>query len=420
MNEKLSDPMMAESTQKHEALIYEVQKFEKEYLSRVDQILQEAQPTADKIEDIRRKYGLTREKHFNFFTSISDLYKWENFHSDVLATILDPETREIGNIEYLKLFVDLIKAILKKDEKEIAGDMSFSEDTKVERETGRIDVFIHDNKKCIIVENKINNAPDQPDQIARYVEYAKGRGLNPVAVVYILPVGLIPKEPPVDEYSRKLLVKLPVLLPSSAGDNRDNLDLVNGWLDKIADFDNISNIGISPQELTARVYIHQYSNLLKGLECDVMAYGFEVELVKKLFRTEESIRTAAEIAEVWNKRGKLLQEVIFDELIAQGFEDHSSAENCVSKKLTDEYYLGFYKDYSFGFMTPPKGAELKQETRDKLKKILEQFDAPAGFFKGDIYDDEYWVSRPVNMDRPNIVDEVKKQFERLESVARKT
>jgi hypothetical protein len=163
---------------------------------------------------------------------------------------------------------------------------------------------------------------------------------------------------------------------------------------------------------------------LKGLEGDAMAYGFEGELIKKLFRTEESIRTAAEIAEVWCKREELLQKVIFDELKAQGFTVPSKdIKDYTAKELTDEYCLGFYidnHDFGFGFVSSPKTEALKQETRNELKKLLEQFDAPAGFFKGDTCDDERWVWRSVNMDRPNIVDEVKKQFERLESDARKT
>ena len=40
---------------------------------------------------------------FNYFEVVSDFYRRETFHSDVLATLLNPKTKEIGDDATLKV-----------------------------------------------------------------------------------------------------------------------------------------------------------------------------------------------------------------------------------------------------------------------------------------------------------------------------
>ncbi|MBQ5450248.1 MAG: PD-(D/E)XK nuclease family protein, partial [Treponema sp.] len=62
-------------------------------------------------DDVIKEYDLTREERFNIFETISDQYQKEKFHSDVLYSILNPGTPEIGTIynkEILEKFVKMV------------------------------------------------------------------------------------------------------------------------------------------------------------------------------------------------------------------------------------------------------------------------------------------------------------------------
>jgi hypothetical protein len=73
---------------------------------------------------------------FNIFSFISDTYRKENFHSDILATILNPNQPVIGNVKYLQTFLECLKTL--KPNLEIAA---YSDNTIVTKEeyTGSIE-----------------------------------------------------------------------------------------------------------------------------------------------------------------------------------------------------------------------------------------------------------------------------------------
>jgi hypothetical protein len=198
---------------------------------------------------ILKKYSIDK---FNIFTSIADGYYWkELFHSHVLRLILDPDTPEIGNIQYLIEFC----RVLKEKNKNVF-DHNFSNTVKIElevedesgKERGNIDIFVYDETHCIIIENKLNNAIDQKDQLARYLRIAKNKGKEIYAIVYI---PLYQKEPSFDysdEYQNDIdeIKKKLVILPA--------IELAEKYLDVCAN---------NSEKEIARVYIGQYANLRK-------------------------------------------------------------------------------------------------------------------------------------------------------------
>ena len=133
---------------------------------------------------------------FNIFTEISDIYWRENLHSNILKIILDPNTPVISNRnpKYLNL---LITTFIGNVNIEFSSDMEVT----IEEPTddGRIDIFIKNfsNNNVIIIENKINNATDMPNQLARYYEYIKKRKENLIAILYL---PLFNKQPPFEYY----------------------------------------------------------------------------------------------------------------------------------------------------------------------------------------------------------------------------
>lgn len=132
---------------------------------------------------------------FNAFALVSDVYYRENFHSDIIAAILDPHSDHGEGALFLTKFITFISDVA-RDEGERGEKKEYlvaladklgalvptvDDSVEVAREEGRIDVKITASDWTIIVENKINGAYDMDRQIPRYIEKCK----NVVAVVYI-------------------------------------------------------------------------------------------------------------------------------------------------------------------------------------------------------------------------------------------
>lgn len=88
----------------------------------------------------------------------------ENAHSNILFSFLDTKSKHYQGDLFLKCFLESTKL------KEWFGD---TKNAKIEREKslsgGRIDLYISNSEKCIIIENKIY-AKDQDKQIQRYIK----------------------------------------------------------------------------------------------------------------------------------------------------------------------------------------------------------------------------------------------------------
>lgn len=54
---------------------------------------------------IYKEHDIDKSNRFNIFESISDKWYRENFHSDILFTILNPKTTEIGTKYFVQEFV---------------------------------------------------------------------------------------------------------------------------------------------------------------------------------------------------------------------------------------------------------------------------------------------------------------------------
>ena len=121
------------------------------------------------IENILNEYERINKEYkkkqiegeeFNVFHLINDIYGiGETKHSRFLAFLLNPkETHGKGNL-FLKLFLEKLKI-----------EFNENETWEVFAEKGYADVLLKCKypKKCIVVENKSNEAVDQPNQLYRY------------------------------------------------------------------------------------------------------------------------------------------------------------------------------------------------------------------------------------------------------------
>ena len=134
----------------------------------------------------------TEKLGFNAFALMSDLYKRENFHSDILREILDPHGTHQEGSKFLRLFIEALTDAANEEQRNILKKISWDDDIRVTREEDRTDIAIYSNTGswCIIVENKINGAPDMARQLPRYFDYWQRvrEKKNIKAVVYMTAV----------------------------------------------------------------------------------------------------------------------------------------------------------------------------------------------------------------------------------------
>lgn len=185
------------------------------------------------------------QNSFNLFTISSYNSYLENFHSDVIALLLNSNERHNQSNTFLNLFLEFLKnSGANIDLKDYAL-------CEVTREKGRIDIWIKDNtsKKSIIIENKINDAIDQENQLETYYNYAIANGFLVDSIVYLTLGGN--KKAPLTEIL-ELNGKL-INIPAFASNQND---LCNGWLLKC--YNTVS-------EENSRSFIFQYLKLIKHL-----------------------------------------------------------------------------------------------------------------------------------------------------------
>ncbi len=201
------------------------------------------------VKEILRKTAEVKKKQeeqgFNLFTISSYIAHLENFHSDILASLLNPYGLHREGNTFLQSFLNYLKEL------KINIEINNYADSKVIREKGRIDILILDLKSshAIIIENKINDAIDQQKQLKRYYDYCLSKKYFVDAVLYLSLDGKKTAPYDSDKELKSKVVNLAAFTDKST-------DLVNGWLLKI--LQNTSNED-------SKSFLHQYCKLIKHL-----------------------------------------------------------------------------------------------------------------------------------------------------------
>ena len=219
--------------------------------------------------DIAKEKKKEFELGFNLFSLISDTYYKENFHSDIIYSLLNPESKHNENDKFVKKFIEYLNI---DNSKEISINLDDYKNPIIDKEKGifdkrRIDILITSDKHSIIIENKINNAPDMQNQLIDYYLYCtKEKKIIVDAVIYLTLNGK--KSVNKDTWTRneeihdEIEKKLVYISAYSDGDKKNEEKSIYGWLEKckeICEFENNKFI------------IEQYQQLLKSLRGYVMA-----------------------------------------------------------------------------------------------------------------------------------------------------
>jgi hypothetical protein len=339
-----------------------------------------------KIKD----YGIGEESNFNIFSSISDTYYKENLHSDIIRLILDPSTEKInnGSEKNINLFVSLLNKI-KPNLK-----INIGKDIVVEREKGRIDILIYDSKlNSIIIENKINFARDQDNQLGRYYNYALKRGFKVKAIVYLtlspekqLEINYSIKDSKLREDIKDLIIPLSVL------NKKNEKNFIDDFIDQC--------IKYSEDNIIAKVYYSEYKELLKSLGGNAMTMNLDRSTLLEIYANKEKLEQFNLFGYLWDKREKVFNEIIRELLKENDFGEYSDDKNIWLFKIDANISLGFsINGWSFGFTTTPKGKKFSEDTQEELKILLENKKLKDIFVKEPTKSDEWWVYKNVDIDK---------------------
>jgi hypothetical protein len=203
------------------------------------------------VKEVSNEYYKVEKSGFNFFETISDTFYRENFHSDILQSLLQIE-------EFYLLFIE--KVIIDKTQLVF---FNFNA-VRIEREKGRIDIsIINDHyKKVIIIENKINNAGDTHRQLPKYIEYIESFIYEVSIVIYLSMDGN--KIPSKNDWTEEEKIKLKTLFKSMSAmklsDKVSLEEILNSVINSISNIDHI-------------VFIRQYLKLLKQLSKEKTNYN---------------------------------------------------------------------------------------------------------------------------------------------------
>lgn len=246
------------------------------------------------VEEYKKLQADRKDTGFNIFYLISDYYYRETFHGDIIAALLSPEEKHNAKDLYLKLFLEMVNHELNKTGKGLY--VPFYENAIVKREMGtndgelrgRIDLFIEGkDKHCVVVENKLNNAPDTLLQLPKYYNDLKKKGYTVDAFVYM---PLDSRKKPYDNdwkdeknYINEHLVIIPAY-------SKEGVNLIKNWLEPAVEKSNSESLE------EAKFVLKQYIKLLNNLTIDIMD---NEEIIKNLV-DENNIDTAFGIFSVWD------------------------------------------------------------------------------------------------------------------------
>ncbi len=378
-------------------LLMEAKRIKEDFLTTINNLLDSVSiDYSQKKEEIIKKYDLKLSDKFNIFETISDLYKREKFHSDILYTILNPHTPQIGQVANLTFIENFIK-ILDLDYKfivdntiEISKEKVASVWIKNEEKRGYIDLLITNNhNQAIIIENKLNYAPDMPNQIVRYMKYIQEEkfGKNNEVDMTVVYLTLIPgKIPNIDSYDASFADYQKLIIDAKKGIDGKILKYrcavdSNKEKKSLVDFLDDCLLSIESKDITnsnvmlTKVYLEQYRILLEHLGGNVAMLEYQKELLKNIYSSETYCKAANDLVEVFNDNNivnAFITDQLKDFLQPLGF-CFNGWGYIVKNAITSDYLYvaGFNKSLQIGFGNENEGI-ISKPNQKKYQNILEK------------------------------------------------
>ncbi|TXJ30866.1 hypothetical protein EPJ69_08490 [Brachyspira aalborgi] len=254
-----------------------------------------------RYEEILEKQG--DRLNFNIFDIITDKWKKENFHSEILKFLLE---------NYEDFFNNFSELINIKDKKEYSN-------AEITNEEARIDILIKSENKAIIVENKINWAPDQIEQLARY--YKKVKEEKEVEkIVYIAPSkDKNPDAQTFGEYEKEIKDRLEKII-SFDGSKKDLVSCLEKSRDKLKENLEKTKNNLDSKDFNKLFFINHYIEILKRTGVGDMSeveLKFFKEVIEKYKTDKDIFKKINYIGEMYNNLLEIKNKYILENIKAE-------------------------------------------------------------------------------------------------------
>ena len=383
-----------------------------------DYIIDIATAHLEKVNRCKDEFNI--HEHFNIFTAIAEKYRHENLHSDLLKVILGNEKNNIGNRE---IFYKFLKHIGIKEGNKYFSDYDSikfereypiaiplkSKDEEDEYERGLIDLLIYTDDACIIIENKVNGAPDQPNQLGKY--YIQMKKIENKRVLKIIYLTIKEKNIPdnfddydFDDYNlpngsttesikneiKNVLINLPCVK-----EKEQNVKTFTEFLEEI---EKLFPVG------DENTFIKHYKSLIESIGGKVLMIDLEKELIKNIMENSTNIQAVKMLIDTWNDRTSIIGKLLVDEkdMVDSEMEIAPDDSTICQKKIYENVNIYYTyndretnKNIEFGFR--PISNTFKQEEADTLLGAFNSLAEnififkPKGKIEKNKKDDIIWV-----------------------------
>lgn len=354
----------------------------------------------ERYKDILKKQD--KKLDFNIFDIITDKWKRENLHSEILRFLLE---------NYEVFFNNFLELINIKDKKEYLN-------AEITNEEARIDILIKSEKKAIIVENKINWAPDQNEQLARY--YKKVKEEKEVEkVVYITPSNN--KEPDEQTFGKDEKIKKEIKdkdrfieITGFDGSKNDLVSCLEKSRDKLKENLEKTKNNLDSENFNKLFFINHYIEILKRTGAGDMSeveLKFFKEVIEKYKTDKDIFKKINYIGEMYNNLLEIKNKYISENIKAEdwGYNKKEYYHSCgyTFPYGKNNFYLGIYSSDIFKIYIYFWDDKSKiNDRKNILSKVLnkENIDKIIG--------DGLELDFPDELDKlSDLVDKIKKAFD---------
>ena len=259
--------------------------------------LEQCSPICRDYEESKQK---DQDDSFNVFYLVSDLYYRENFHSDIIAFLLDTTEKHGDGNKFLSAFISFLRSIGCEISQE-----NYKDAIAVREKENKIDILVmsKSSKRAIIIENKINDAGDMPRQLPRYYDYVTKldhQDYQVDAIVYLpLTHGKIPDQTGWTPKDQSHILPLLKIIPAY---DKSHYNIVDDWLRQLESL--ASNVDVLSM-------IRQYSRLIKHLSSNVMDTK-NLERFYNEIKEGDNLKVAQSVRNMLNDLPSYLSLRIFD------------------------------------------------------------------------------------------------------------
>ncbi|TXJ59102.1 hypothetical protein EPJ74_11345 [Brachyspira aalborgi] len=313
MNDKIFSPNPKDLIKVIDNLYSSMNNYNIEVINLISNLKEE---NIKRYEDILKKQD--KKLDFNIFDIITDKWKKENFHSEILKFLLE---------NYEVFFNNFLELINIKDKKEYSN-------AEITNEEARIDILIKSEKKAIIVENKINWAPDQNEQLAKYYKKVKDEYKKEVEkIIYIVPSkDKNPDEQTFGEYEKEIKDRLEKII-SFDGSEDDLVSCLEKSRDKLKENLEKTKNNLDSENFNKLFFINHYIEILKRTGVGDMSeveLNFFKEIMEKYKTDKDIFKKIKYIGEMYNNLLEIKNKYILENIKAKdwGYNKKYSYYSC--------------------------------------------------------------------------------------------